>query len=487
MDKKEQFLSIGILLTFLLVVNSSLLAQGGGSSGVGDPISAGMANSYITTSRGVYAIHKNPANLVLSTDNHFEFATVLPIPNVNIFTGTDFITMGEYNFFFGGVEDANGETVPRYLDENEKNRLMSLFEEGGTGAFDVSTTYFSVVYNVNPEVGAFGFSFSDNASLFFDFPESIIDLALMGNERGKVFNFEDSKLNMSWLRDYSLTYAREFTKLFKGSFKLFSAGITLKYIQGFAYVEIDHINTTLSTGQRNEIISNGDMLAYSAFSNDFGVEYDFDSTGNKSESDFSFFPSPAGTGFGFDIGFTAQVDDIWTIGLSITDIGSVNWTENVAEYSSKQALFIEDLTDEESRDSILNTVTGDGKFVNEITSSLPTALRLGASFQFDKAPFIEDFPGTLLLTLDYNQGFNNAPRNSTKPRFSIGAEWRPADVVPIRTGFSFGGRDGFGWALGTGVDLGLFEFNISAANFANWLKANESEKFTVSIGSRWKF
>ena len=476
-----------LILLFSLVIPVSIItAQGGGSVGVADAVSAGMANSYTAVSRGIFCIGKNPANLIYLPENQLEFSTVLPIPNVNIFGGSNFISIEEYNYYFGGVDDGSGNTIGRFLTEQDKNNLRDLFQNGGIVAVDAAVNYLNVVYKPDNDIGAFGFSINDYASGYINLPRGLINLAITGNPVGKIYNFGGSDLKASWLRDFSLSYSRQINTLFEDYLDLFAVGVTLKYVQGFAMIETDHIRTTLGTGAQNVITSQGDVLGYSAFSDDFGIEYDFDSTGIKKDGSFSIFPTPAGTGFGFDIGFTAKVNEIWTLGLACTDIGFVKWTENVAEYSSNHALVIDDITDDVSRDSVLNNVTGEGKFIDYYTSSLSTALRLGVSFQLDKSELVKAFPGTLLITLDYNQGFNNLARNSTKPRFSIGAEWRPDEIVPIRTGFSIGGRDGFSWAFGTGVNLDILEFNIAASNFGRWLTPNVSRKFTVSIGTLWR-
>lgn len=471
------------LILVVLLFTSILSAQSGGSVGVTDAISSSMGNTYITNSTGVYSIGKNPANLMFSEDNHFEFATVLPFPNFGVYAGADFMTFEEFNYYFGG-EEVNGEVQGRYLTDEDKTNLKNLFEEGGITTIGASINYFSFMYKADKDIGAFGFSISDNFGFSFDFPAGIVDLALEGNPIGSVYSFDGAHVRASYYRDYTLSYAREFTDLFDGTFEMFSAGLSMKIIQGFAYIETERMNSSIETGPNSQLITKGDVLIHSAFSPDFGVEYDFDST-DVGESNVSPFPTPAGSGFGVDLGFAVKLDDIWTFGLAITDIGSINFTERVAEYKSDKALILEDISNQEERDSLSEVLKGEGSLVDEVSSALPTVLRMGASARIDK--LVGQFPGTLLVALDYNQGFNNKIRNSTTPRFSLGAEWRPFASWPIRTGFSFGGRDGAAWSLGTGVDFGVLEMNISAFRFGNLLAANNASKFSVAFGSRWKF
>jgi hypothetical protein len=137
-------------------------------------------------------------------------------------------------------------------------------------------------------------------------------------------------------------------------------------------------------------------------------------------------------------------------------------------------------------DSIRDNFLGKGEFYSEFTTSLPTVFRAGASFQLDKF-FNGNFPGTMLIAADYNQGFNDQPGNSTSPSFSLGAEWKPSDWIPIRTGLSFGGVTKFNWAFGFGLDAGVIEFDFATPDFHYLFMANQAKRITLAIGTLWKF
>jgi hypothetical protein len=95
-------------------------------------------------------------------------------------------------------------------------------------------------------------------------------------------------------------------------------------------------------------------------------------------------------------------------------------------------------------------------------------------------------PGSMLVAFDYDQGFNDSPGNSITPRFSVGAEWLPFGWLNIRTGLTVGGLDGYGWALGLGLDAGLVEFNFATSNMNQVVGGNSAKMYTVAFGSRWK-
>jgi len=450
-----------------------------GSSGVSDAKNMGLAKTHNAISRGIHAIGINPANLIYGESNSTEFSAVLPIPQISVRTGTDFMTLEEVNYFFGGV---NGKA--RVLTEDDKTRLNNLFEDGGKFFLDNSFELFSFNYTSKPKIGSFAFSIKDYVGGYFQVPQAVVSIALTGNPVGKVYHFNDTDAKFWWLRSYSLTYARELSEIKQKIFDKIGAGISLKLMHGYAYATTEKVNTNLTFDQKNAMSGYADLLAYSSFSPDLGVKYDFEDS--KSDPNASPFPSPAGTGFGLDIGFTAQLDKRWNFALSITDIGSINWSEKTAKFYANNDFYIDDLSSEEQRDTLESKFKGTSEKTGSFSTGLPTALRMGVSYLFTEKN--SDVPGVLILAFDYNQGFNDLPGNSTKPRISIGADWKPMNWIPyIRTGFSFGGLMGFGWGAGLGFDMKVVEINISTSDMQTYLAPNSSKHLTISFGSKWKF
>ena len=448
-----------------------------GSIEVKDARSVGLGKTHNAISSGLFSVGINPANLLLNSNNNFEIATLLPLPTVSVRTGSDFISFDEFNYYFGGV---NGE--PRYLTEDDKQKLNSLFENGGLVFASANAELFSFSYKPEKEIGVFALSIYDFASMRVNIPNAIVDVALSGNPVGTTFNLDEGEIKGWWIRNYVLSYAREFSEF--NLLNNFSAGISLKLIHGYSYVGTHKNSTHFTTGSGAEITGQTDLLGYSSFSDNFGVKYNFDSVSRK--SDFSLFPSPAGTGFGFDIGFAGSLDNKWRFALAITDIGSINWTKNVAEFSSFGYIFLDDLTNREQRDSVKEIITGESRKIDNVSTSLATALRIGAAYLFGSE--LKNWPGSLLLAFDYNQGFNTMPGNSLQPRFSIGTEWKPMDYFPyLRTGFSYGGGRGFNWAFGLGIDASLLDLHFATSDIQSVFAPNSSKAISLSLSSRWKF
>ena len=473
---------INLILIFIFTAG---LLYGQGSAGTVNARSAGLGR-IVTASDGLFSVGGNPANIFRKdSPTKFELIVPIPLPAVSAQVGTNFFTLNDYNYFFGGNSiDENGNTVGRYLTEEDKNRFKDLFSDGGTITTDAKINWFAFAITPNPTFGTVAFSISDIISSRATFPQDLISLGLDGNLQNRVYNFNDTKFQAMWLRKYSFSYAREFNIL--PMFQDFTIGASLNIVNGFAYAGVEKVESKIWTDENNVITGTGDFLAYSSFSNDFGVKYDFDSLAAKRDAAFSIFPEPAGAGIGFDFGVNAQINDAWSISFAVTDIGSVKWTQNVAEFKSQQAIFLDDLTNKDQRDSLVDGLTGkgSGNYINEITTDMPTALHIGINFQVDKLS--RRLKNKLLFAFEFTQGFNNQLRNTTKPRFSLGIDWVPS-FLAFRTGFSFGGINKFGWAAGLGLNFGILELNFGTPDMQYVFSSNSAKRINVALDSRWKF
>ncbi len=471
-------------LILIVIFNVSLFAQSGGSSGLFNPRATAMGNTYTASARGVYTMGINPANLAVPLDNTVQFST--PLLNLNFSLGNDFFDANEFNYFFAGTKDPNGDVKGKLLTDADKKRFLALFDNGSGIRGGLSILYFALSVNAGKEVGAFGFSVEDKFGMQVTLPKELFDFALFGNEIGKTFNLDDLASKESYLRYYTFSYARDLTDLLpEGIFQRFSVGLSVKMVKGYAYAKATSSGATITTLADHSVQLNNQSEMDIAVSPDFGIVWDFEKDSTKARN-FGPFPTPAGNGVGFDMGFSAQLNDAWSFGIALTDVGKVNWENEIVTYSSSDSYTVTK-ADTTVLDSLKNRfIKGKGRYGSPFTSPLPTAVRLGAAFRLDK--FLDgDFPGRMLIVAGLNEGFNDEPGNSKTPRFSLGCEWKPADWLPIRTGVSFGGLEGFNWGFGFGLDAGVLSFDFAAANLNSVVAPNTAKKIGLSIGSRWRF
>lgn len=474
-----------ILFLFTAV---SIYSQTIGSVGMSDARSMALGNEFTAISTGVYSIGKNPANLAFHYDHSVEVATVLPFPNVNAIGGTNFLSVEDFNYFFTENSDNNtntNELIKRDLTVSDKQRLLALFSTDNRIHTNVSYTIFALSVYGGEYVGSFAFSIHDQAAVNSNIPKDIVDLALFGNQPGRVYDLSDAQLDAWVLRSYSLSYALDISNYFPLPFKSLNGGITLKYIQGFAHASLSKFNTSLVTDADTYAVNvHSEIVLHSAVSPDFGFTYDFEDS--TKQSNITPFPKPVGSGIGVDIGFSSEINDRLTVGASVTDIGSLDWEAETVEYSSVTDFTLNDITEDEVVDSLLDTIIGDGQFIDGYSTGLSTAIHIGGSFKVGTLDQ-NNSAGILLITGGYHHGFNNLPGNSTNPRFTLGLEWWIANWFQLRTGTSFGGRDGFQWAFGFGLDASLLEFHFATSNVTGTFGSTSSKIYSVSIGTRWKF
>lgn len=480
-------MKIILKINFVLILLTELIiAQNFGSTGSVDARSIALGASNTIFSRGVNAIGVNPANLAIEGDKSIEISTVFPLPSISVFAGNDFITLNDYNYFFTGVKGNNGEITGKYLDETEKKNLLNLFNDGSKINSNAGINLFSAYVYPSKSLGAFGFSINDWVGAQFDVPQEIFELILYGNIPNKVYDLKNIDGKAWYIRNYAFSYSRDFSDVFKKAFRFFSAGFSVKMVQGFAYAGFDRINTTLKTENDYNITVNGDSRLFVATSPSFGVKYDFEGDSVDYKGDAGLFNKPAGTGLGFDFGVYAELNKAWSIAFALTDLGSINWDKRIAEYSSNGVFVLEDITDDTLVDSLTETITGKGKEGNAFSTDLATAIKIGAGLKVHE--FVDGyFPGKLFVEVNYHQGFNNMPSNSKRARFSLGAEWLPWEWFAVRTGLSFGGFDKFRWGAGLGFDTGLLVLDFSTAYAHSIFNGNNAKRLGFAMSTKWVF
>ncbi len=362
----------------LLFLNISLLAQGFGSNGAIDARNIALGGTHVNFARGVYAIGVNPANLVIDQNHFVEVSTLFPLPTLNFNVGNDFFTLDDYQYFFTGVKGEDGKVNPRYLSNADKTKLLDLFNEGSLVNSNLGTNILSVTVNLNKKIGAFGFAIQDLTSFNFNLPSQIVELFLYGNKTGSKYSLEELDVNSWYLRNYSLTYSKDLSKLFPDAFKFFSVGVTLKMVQGMFYAGTDEIHTTFESKENYNIAVNGNSKLLIATSPNFGIVHEFEDDEVERESNIGFFNDPAGKGFGVDFGFYADLNKAWSIAFAVTDLGNISWDKGTVEYTSNRSYELSDITESELVDSLTDAITGEGSYTKSFSTSLSTAMKLGA-------------------------------------------------------------------------------------------------------------
>lgn len=465
-----------IVIIFVLVFASLNLNAQNGSFGILDAKSNGMGGCANASASGLLSIGKNPAMLSAAADSVANIIFMLPDFSFQLYNNS--LSMKDFTHYFGNKES-------KYLTDKERDDLLSFFEDDGKMYYSISAIPFAISFTTSQKAGTFSFAITDVVAGNLVISRDLIDLTLRGNDSGRAYSFNDSDLKSWWLRSYNLSYARNLFNKENNWLKSLNAGISVKLVTGIEYASLENVNSSFHTGENNTLTGHLVANSLSSFSPALGVEYDFDKSSKSSNFNFLFM-EPAGIGYGIDLGLYSEFDIGISLGLSVTDIGSINWAKETVGYDLNSNFFVDDILNKEKRDSLLNSTNTKGGYIESFSTSMPTALRFGASF--DLSQHIEAIPGILKLALDYNQGFNKMPGNSTIPHLAFGAFWYPDFNYPyIMTGVSHSQTGKINLSLGAGYIYKFFKVNLSTYDVISLLaNKNRSPNYSFGINFLWE-
>ncbi len=443
----------------------------------------GMAGTFTASSRGLDAIGLNPANLALDDRGSSVTFTIAPFFGVGISAASDFLNYKIYQDDFTGVDSlgANGQPtgvrVAKVLSQSDKNEILGLFP-GGISRTELNFAVREFGFTAEgAALGGIGFSVSDQVGVNLDIPEGYLKMLLDAfPTTGAVYTLDNTSIKASWLRDYNLSYARMLPLDLKWM-KDVAVGVGLKYVQGFGYTGTDHYTGSI---QIVPAYTGGVLTSEPVSGNINFLQYESQVNGSNVSN---YLSKPAGSGLGLDFGLSGEVFQAFRVGMSVTDIGKVTWNQNTKAIVGTGAFSISDIS---QQDSLKNAFKGQTYDTTSFKTSLPTALHIGGAFQVDKAAFVSYFPGQLLVAADYNVGFNNEPGNSTIPRFSLGTEYRPVGAFPIRTGISIGGREGFYWSFGIGINTPVWDLDLGTESISLLTNPNSFRDASFTLGMRFR-
>ncbi len=429
----------------------------------------GMARTSAAAARGLDAVGVNPANLAMK-DN----TLTLSLAPIGVHAGSDFLSYGLYNEYFTGVETGNGR-VGKYLDEPDKQKILDAFR-GGVGEVTADAAYRLVGLTVQLEsVGGFAFTITDNLSGIARIPNDYVRFILYGNTPGSVYDFGRTSAKAAWLREYALSFGG--TIPHPSFMQWLSLGAAIKLVEGYGYYEVERFNTSLTTSDNGVLIGRVGYLARLA---------GLDPTREGNGFSWSPFGQRAyGHGTGFDIGVAGGIGGFITVGMSMTDIGQVNWEESIEETYADTTLVVDDPREVEDGTIIENALRGKKRAGTPFSRSLPTTFRAGAAVQVEK--LVDWMPGELVVAADYTKGLADAPGTTLYARFSLGMEWKLLQFLPLRTGVSFGGTDRTNVAFGFGLHFGVFDLDLATENLDLLWGGDSVTHGSVAIGTRFRF
>lgn len=453
-------------LVILILLPGYLFSQYG-VYGIADARNIAMGSSYVTSSYGLSAIGKNPS--LLANTGHDASQVRFMFPS---FTAAS-LNLDEAGEFFGKLFSGNRNEIASGLTSN---KLKSAFDGDGRIQLIGALDFISLGYQPSSRIGIFSFTTSEYISSYLRLPDVLVDFANDESLEGE-FSLNDFQFTTWWIRSYAFSYARRFNTSPDDGIECIYGGVSLKYFQGYAYTQI-YLDASASLSSSNLYFRGGYQAEIkSAFSSNLVEGTIFDTMA----AEFTYpFMDPSGRGFGFDIGATVVFEKGITLGVSATDLGFMNWTENTSSHEVRGVIDIDkDITIEEI-DGLFDSLIIVKESRQSFQSAVPTAVRFGMAFQLDK--MIEKFPGHLMLATDFNTPLNTAPGNSKNIRLSAGLEYYYNNKWPVLlTGITYGRLNNMLWSLGLGYRLKFLHIYISTSDFPSFFEENSQVSLSASL------
>jgi hypothetical protein len=434
----------------------------------------GMGRTMNAASRGVDALGINPANIAIPDQGNFN----LNLAPTGIRVSTELLTYGLYKEYFTGV-DSVGKRWAKRLEPADINNILSQMPDLPKTRIEVESMLLGASFQ-HPLVGGIGFAIIEHAGTAMTLSKDFFRMAAFGLEpAGSVYIFDGTEGSAWWYCEYNVSYGRKLPVDIKFLKDLY-AGIGLKIIRGNGISQ--SINQKSSFGNYPDP-ANPTQYALRGNIDFLSTHAGADFFNELSDAPITLFPDPVGKGAGFDIGLSGELINGVRVALSVTDIGKITWNKNIIEsYGPGETNFTGASSNLE--DTLKSMIKGKTRPGESFDTYLPTALRLGFATEASEIPYLKFLPGKLILAFDYLQGFNESLGNTTKPRFSLGTEYRVYPVLPLRTGLAFGGGDKVRWAFGFGLDLHNFSLDFATDNFGMVFIPKSFQTISFSVGMK---
>ena len=151
-----------------------------------------------------------------------------------------------------------------------------------------------------------------------------------------------------------------------------------------------------------------------------------------------------GSGYALDLGAALKLNDHYLVGAKVRNVlSSITWNNDTEEHGftfSFDTMTVDNMDDD-------YIVTDDYTVeIDDFKTSLPSVLNVG----------VANISGNLLWALDWEQGLERAAGVASKSRLSMGVEWWPLGILPLRGGYSVGGNRNSAFSFGSGFHVSYF-------------------------------
>ena len=403
------------LISILLIVGSSAALAGVA------PRTIGLGDEFAALT-GLEALYGNPA--ALNIDNG-----VFKL-DLNI-----------------GASFWNNLLINDYIDESTKDRLLGRIKKSGF-VMDARGNLGGEL-SIGPITGFAGVKALAVANL----SEDMASVVLKGNEIGREYSLDGSAAYSATYLDAGVNYAMELPDSITESLPVSGPsylGMTYHYLRGMAIKGSGSGSFMIDYGEEEPVLG--------------GSSGDFTFIHPEDEDD-------TGSGSAFDLGVYTEVDDTYTLGLSVMNIGG-SLSIDKARYYKYEMVY-----DEETEEWEFTDQAEEGNVAGGLTVKLPLIVRVGGSMK------VSD---TLLLLANYSNTsypkeiFGKTLRDN---KIAVGAEWTGIGFLPLRAGVNYSTlARNLELSAGMGLDLGPLKAEIGISDLSGLFNQAKGASGSLCIG-----
>ena len=402
-----------------------------------DARAAGMAYSNAADTRGLQSVGLNPATLALQTSYKFEFNLL----SVNATANNNSFKKSQYDRYF---------TTGNLLSSADIDDIMNSIPDGGLRADGVAH-----VNTISFYVPNFSLSLIGLGTGKVNVPKTVFELPLKGNadQPGRVYRFNDAEAS-DWVGIGVIASGAYDFKMGENSpLDRMSLGLSLKYYSGLHF--------------DNVVKSRGELQNFDLENNKPFINLD---------GEIELLSADGGGGVGIDVGVLGIFKENFTFGITLLNVtSSMSWGTEAERRTLRihgDSLSLPNRV----RDSLI-VDTDTSLALNSFATHLPAIM----DFAFAYQPMAQ-----MTVTAEYEQGLNDEMGGTKRPRVGFGLEYRGIPLLPLRAGFTFGGKTGSSFALGAGLNFKNWYFDAAYLNHGRIIP-DDFKGIGLALSSRLRF
>ncbi len=428
----------------------------------------------------VISIFFQSNNAIAQADRTLSFLPIVPhsrninpghIPEYKFYIGIPFLssikTGFENSISYEDIFLRKGDSL--ILD---RDHILSNIDDETKINFNLMQEFISFGFKVKKNY--FHFRVADLVQTNIAINKNLLTFLLYGNGSeeylGKTVNLGGEAFNINYYREYSFGYTRQINE------KL-NVGGNFKYLQGIANITTNKSDFEIYTNPEDfsiKIRSHIDINMSIPGMNNSDIEIE------------DLLPNPKNSGFAFDLGGEYKVNEKIETFISILNIGSINWTENLKNFRTENPekefvyegfdigeYFEDNEFDTDRMENIVDSITDEFGIIEtaeNYTSKLAPILNVGGHYNLTKKDMF-----SLLVR-------NQFVKNSNWASASIAYTRKFSRNLNLMVSNTFFNNSYLNPGIGVAANIGPVQLYLINENFIAPFVLHNSNVFVVRFG-----